>query len=192
MRLASVIPIFAATVLLAQMPQRPAAGQGAQADRGREALKTVLGLSDSQIQELTALRKAERQALQPAREEMQQARKALREAMAAGAPDPAAIGKLTVQLRGLRQQVQQTNQTYRDRALGLLDEAQKTKVQDLQQAMLRRERMRPAIAAARLLNLLGPPPPATGGARGARAGAGAGARVRARVMQRDIPGQAAR
>jgi hypothetical protein len=60
-------------------------------------------------------------------------------------------------LRGLRQQAQQTNQTYRDRALGLLDDAQKTKLQDLQQAMQRLERRRPAIAAAILLNLLGSP-----------------------------------
>ena len=190
MRLASVIPIFAATVLLAQTPQPPAAGQGAQPGRGLEALKAALGLSDGQIEQLTALRKQERQALRPVREEMQPAQKALRDAMAAATPDPAAIGKLTLQLRGLRQQVQQTNQTYRDQALGLLDEAQKTKLQSLQQAMQRLERMRPAIAAARLLNLLEPPPPAAGGARGDATGAGA--RVRARVMQRGIAGQAAR
>jgi Spy/CpxP family protein refolding chaperone len=190
MKLAIVIPILAATVLLAQTPQQPAAGQGAQAGRGKEALKTALGLSDQQIEQLTALRKEERQALQPARQEMQQAQKALRDAMAAGTSDPAAIGKLTMQLRDLRQQVQQTNQTYRDRALGLLDEAQKTKVQNLQQAMQRLQRMRPAIAAATQLNLLEPPRAAAGGGQGAAA-AGAGARVRARVMRRAAAGQPA-
>jgi Spy/CpxP family protein refolding chaperone len=165
MNLAKVIPILAATVLLAQTPQQPAARQGAQAGRAREALKTALSLSDQQIGQLTALRKEERQALQPVRQEMQQAQKALRDAMAAGTPDPAAIGKLTLQLRGIRQQVQQTNQTYRDRALGLLDDAQKTKVQNLQQAMRRLERIRPAIAGARLLNLLEPPRKAVAGAQ---------------------------
>jgi Spy/CpxP family protein refolding chaperone len=178
MKLAIVIPILAATVLLAQTPQPPAAGQGARAGRAKEALKTDLGLSDQQIEQLTALRKEERQALQPVRQDMQQAQKALRDAMAADTPDPAAIGKLTLQLRSLRQQVQQTNQTYRDRALGLLDDAQKTKLQDLQQAVQRLERRRPAIAAAILLNLLEPPRQAADPA------AGAGARVRARAMRR--------
>lgn len=184
MKLAMVIPILAATVLLGQTPQRPAAGQGAQAGRGKEALKTALGLNDGQIEQLTALRQEERQALQPVRQEMQQAQKALRDAMAAGTSDPAAIGELTLQLRGLRQQVQQTNQTYHDRALGLLDEAQKTKVQNLQQAMQRLQRMRPVIAAATQLNLLEPPRQAAGGA---------GGRVRARVgMRRATAGQPAR
>jgi Spy/CpxP family protein refolding chaperone len=190
MKLAMVIPILAATVLLAQTPQQPAAGQGAQAGRAKEALKTALGLSDPQIEQLTALRKEERQALQPVRQEMQQAQKALRDATAAGTPDPAVIGKLTLQLRGLRQQVQQTNQTYRDRALGLLDDAQKTKVQSLQQAMQRVGRLRPAIAAATQLNLLEAPRKAAGAAPGAAAGAGA--KVRARVARRAGSGKAAR
>jgi Spy/CpxP family protein refolding chaperone len=187
MKLAIMIPILAATVLLAQTPQQPAAGQGAQAGGGIEALKTVLGLSDQQIGQLTALRKEERQALQPARQEMQQAQKALRDAEAAGTPDPAAIGKLTLQLRGLRQQAQQTNQTYRDRALGLLDDAQKTKVQNLQQTVQRQARMRPAIAAATFLNLLDSPRNAAVGARDAAAGAGA----RGRGMRRGAAGQPA-
>ena len=189
MKLASVIPILAATVLLAQTPPRPAAGQGAQAGRANEVLKTALGLSDGQIEQLTALRKEERQALQPVRQEMQQAQKALTEAMAASTSDPAAIGRLTLQLRGLRQQVQQTNQTYRDRALGLLSEEQKTKVQNLQAAMQRLERMRPAIAAATQLNLLEPPRAAANPARGAAAGAGA--KVRAGAARRAIAGRAA-
>jgi Spy/CpxP family protein refolding chaperone len=187
MKLAMMIPILAATVLLGQTPQPPAAGEGVQAGRGKEALKTALGLSDGQIEQLTALRQEERQALQPVRQEMQQAQKALRDAMAAGTSDPAAIGKLTLQLRGLRQQVQQTNQTYHDRALGLLDEAQKTKVQNLQQAMQRMRRMRPVIAAATQLNLVEPPRQAAGGAA-----PGAGARVRARAgMRRAAAGQPA-
>ena len=190
MRLAMVIPMLAATVLLAQTPQRPAAGQGAQAGRGKEVLKTALGLSDGQIEQLTALRQEERQALQPARQEMQQAQKALRDAMAAGTSDPAAIGRLTLQLRGLRQQVQQTNQTYHDRALGLLSEEQKTKVQNLQTAMQRLQRMRPAIAAATQLNLLEPPRQAAGGAQGAAAGRAA--RAQARGMRRAIAGRPAR
>ena len=57
----------------------------------------------------------------------------------------------------MRQQVRQTNEDYHSRAIGQLDDAQKTKLQDLQQAMQRLERRRPAIAAAILLNLLGSP-----------------------------------
>jgi Spy/CpxP family protein refolding chaperone len=186
MKLVNLIPILAASVLLAQTPQQPAAGQGAQAGRAKEALKTALDLSDQQIEQLTALRKEERQALQPVRQEMQQAQQALRDATAAGTPDPAVIGKLTLQFRGLRQQVQQSNQTYRDRALGLLNEEQKTKVQNLQQAMQRLERMRPAIAAATQLNLLEAPRKAAGAA------VGAGAKVRARVARRAGSGQAVR
>ena len=44
MKLTIVIPILAATVLLAQTPQPPAAGQGARAGRGKEALKNLPGI----------------------------------------------------------------------------------------------------------------------------------------------------
>jgi hypothetical protein len=187
MRMLKVLLALTTTVaLFAQTPVRPraaarqaGAAQDAPAGPAQNALKTALGLSDQQISQLIQLRKDERQALQPVRQQMQDTAKALRDASAAANPDPTAVGKLTLQLRGLREQVLQTNKTYHNQALALLDDTQKTKLENIQQSLQRLARAQAAIRAATALNLLEPP------ARGkAVQGAGAGAGVRARMRQR--------
>ena len=183
-----LLALTTAVVLFAQAPIRPraaarqatasAAPQAAPAGQAQAALKTALGLSDQQISQLIQLRKDERQALQPIRQQVQAAAKALREASAAANPDPAAVGTLTLQLRGLREQVQQTNKTYHDQALALLDDTQKTKLENVQQALQRLARARAAIRAATALNLLAPPAP------GQDAPGAGGAGIPARMRQR--------
>jgi len=189
MRMLKVLLALTTTVVLfAQTPIRPraaarqagAAAQAAPARPAQNALKTALGLSDQQISQLIQLRKDEQQALQPIRQQVQIAAKALRDAMAAANPDQATVGTLTLQLRGLRERVRQTNKTYHDQALALLDEAQKTKLANIQQSLQRLARARATIRAATALNLL--EPPAQGqGAPGAGAGAGNPARMRQRL-----------
>ena len=146
MKFAIVIPILAATVLLAQTPPPPAAGQGAQAGRAREELKSVLGLTTARSSNCR-LRQEERQALQPVRQEMQQAQKALREAMAAGTPDPAAIGQLTLQLRD-SSPAGATDQPDlpRPRSRPAQTTSRRPRCRPFN-AMQRLQRMRPAIAA---------------------------------------------
>jgi hypothetical protein len=169
-----VVALIATVVLFAQTPGRPRVA--APAGQAQTALKTALGLSDGQISQLVQLRKDEVQALQPIRPQVQEAAKALRDAMAAANPDPAAVGKLILQLRGLREQVQQTNKSYHDRALALLDDAQKTKLANVQQALQRLAQARTAVRAATALNLLERPAPGPG--------AGLAAGIRARIRQR--------
>ena len=161
MRMLKVLAaLTTAVVLFGQTPVRPRVA--APAGRARTALETALGLGDQQISQLIQLRKDERQALQPIRQQVQDTAKALRDAMAAANPDPAAVGKLTLQARGLRQQVQQSNKSYHDRALALLDATQKAKLDNLQQALPGLAKARAAIRAATALNLLDPPAPGRG------------------------------
>ncbi len=181
MRFHRLLLILSTPVLLAQAPP-PAGGPqpGAQAAPARAELKSFLGLTDQQLTQLVQLRRDEQQALRPIREQMAVKTKALRNVMAAAAPDPAAVGQLTLDVRALRQQVRQTNQDYHNRALGLLGDAQKTKVQTLQRLM----RLRPAVNAATALNLLMPPLPRMG--RGPRDGAGHGAGAPGMMMRRQF------
>ncbi len=161
MRMLKVLAaLTTAVVLFGQTPVRPRAV--APAGRAQTALKTALGLGDQQISQLIQLRKDERQALQPIRQQMQAAARALRDAMAAANPDPAAVGKLTLQARGLREQVQQSNKSYHDRALALLDATQKAKLDNLQQALTGSAKAQAAIRAATALNLLESPAPGRG------------------------------
>jgi len=170
MRFRGLLLILSATVLLAQTPPARVPQPGAQAAPARAALKAFLALTDAQLEELVKLRRDEQEALRPIREQMAVKAKALREALSAGSPDAAAVGQLTLDLRTLRQQVQQMNEDYHTKALGLLDDAQKTKLQTLQRLM----RLQPAVNAATALNLLLPPQPVMGpGLRGGGQGAGA-------------------
>lgn len=170
MRFHGLLLILSTTVLLAQAPPPRVLRPGAQAAPARAELKSFLGLTDQQFDELVQLRRGEQEALRPIREQMAVKAKALREALAAGSPDAALVGQLTLDVRTLRQQVRQTNEEYHNRALGLLDDAQKAKLQTLQRLM----RLQPAVNAATALNLLLPPQPRMGpGQRGSGQGAAA-------------------
>lgn len=181
MRFHGLLLILSTTVLLAQAP--PPAGvrqPGAQAAPARAALKNFLGLTGGQIEQLVQLRRSEQEAVRPIREQMAEKAKALREALAAGSPDAALVGQLTLDLRALRQKVVATNQDYHNQALGVLDDAQKAKVQTLQRLM----RLQPAVGAATALNLLLPPQPPMGA--GMRGGAGQGAGAPGMMLRRQL------
>jgi Spy/CpxP family protein refolding chaperone len=155
MKLHGLLLILPAAILLAQAP--PPAGAprpGAQARPAVAALKTFLELTDQQVNQLVQLRREEQETLSPIRQQVADKLKALRDALAVGSPDAAAVGGLTLDVRNLRQQVRQTNEDYHNRALGLLDDGQKTKLKRLEQVV----RLRPAVAGATTLNLLLPPP----------------------------------
>jgi molecular chaperone GrpE (heat shock protein) len=147
------------------------------------ALKTFLGLTDQQVEQLVQLRREQQETLGPIREQAAEKQKALRDALAAGSQDAATVGTLTLDLRNLRQQVQQINENYRNRALGLLDDAQKAKLQNLQRLV----RLLPAVNAATALNLLLPPPQRQGVAT--QGAAARGALLRGRFGRRQAANQ---
>lgn len=162
MRLAVVVlTVVSGAALWAQDAQRPAAPPPP-ARQAIAALRNQLGLTDQQVQQLTQLRREQEQVLQPLRQQIQEKAKALRDLMAAPSPDPAVVGSLTLELRNLRQQVRQTNETYHERALAVLTPEQKTKLENLQNAARRAARIGPAVRAATLLNLILPPAAAAG------------------------------
>jgi Spy/CpxP family protein refolding chaperone len=160
MRFHRFLLILAATALLAQVPPAATAGRGRQAGAGVAAVKKALDLSDQQVQQLVQLRREEQKALQPVREQMREKRQALQTARQSASPNPTAIGQLVIDLQGLQKEVQAKNEDYHAKALALLDDAQKAKLKDLQQAA----RARPMVQGGTLLNLL--LPPARGAGRG--------------------------
>jgi len=132
-------------------------GQGAPGRPALEAVKAALELSDQQVQQLVQLRKEEQEILQPLRQQVQEKRKALREAREAANPNPAAVGQAVLDLQKLTGQIRTVNETYHTKALSLLDATQKEKLQTLEQATERVMRARQAANGARVLNLLLPP-----------------------------------
>ncbi len=157
MRIRTFIVGLAAWAAVAQavaaQPLARRAGQGG----GVPALKEFLGLSDQQIQELTALRKEQQSILAPVRTQIQEKAAALAEARKATNPDPAAIGQLVLDMQRLRERVQNVNREYHEKALALLDATQREKLAALEQVTRRAAAGRGAAAGAGALNLLLPP-----------------------------------
>ena len=176
MRIHGFILGLTAAVLLAQPTPRPGAG----AAPGVAAVKTYLGLSDQQVQQLVELRREEQQLLQPIRERIREKAQALRAARQAATPDPTTVGQLMLDLQNLRKEVTAINEGYHAKALAMLDSAQKEKLDDLVAAARRAERGRPIVRGATLLNLLSAPETPAGAGRvrpnaAARPGLGMGA-----------------
>jgi Spy/CpxP family protein refolding chaperone len=172
---------LSAMMLWAQAQPLPRPGAGGQA-QGIAALKKALDLTDQQIQQLTQLRREEAQILQPLRTQIQEKNQALKEALASPNPDPSVVGNLTLELRNLRRQVQETNKMYHEKALAILTPEQRTKVENMGVASRRMAQMGPALRAATALNLI-LPPAATAPAAG-QGPAAAGAPVRRLGPQR--------
>ena len=150
-----VLPFMAFAVALTAQPFRG----GGLGPGGTEALKSALDLTDDQITKLRELRKAELEALKPVLEQMRANRQALRDKVQAGG-DPAEIGKLVLAGKTLRQQIQESNESYHKQALAILTPAQQTSLAKLEEAA----KLVPAIGQARALNLLtGPAGPGVRG-----------------------------
>ena len=150
MRLHTILLVLTTTSLLAQTPtQRPAPKM--------DAVKAAIGLSDSQVTQLLQLRRDQREALRPTFQEMREKRKALRDSLEAGGADPTALGNLLVGIQELQKKAKATNDSFRAQALALLDDAQKAKLQALQQTVEEAAKLRPAVGQATALNLLQAP-----------------------------------
>ena len=117
------------------------------------ALKQALGLTDAQVQQLRGLRREQAQSFRPAMEQMRGKSQALREAMAAPNPDPAQVGQMMVELKGMREQMRTARGSLNEKALAVLTPDQKTRLKSLEEA----RKAAPALRQAMALGLVAPP-----------------------------------
>jgi len=108
------------------LPLLIAAGLQAQAPD----LKTLMNLSDDQIQSLVQIQQQKAQALQPVVQQVQQAQQKL-EQLLANNPDPATVGQLVIQITAIQRQVQQAMANFQQQALNVLNSDQKAQAQTL-------------------------------------------------------------
>jgi Spy/CpxP family protein refolding chaperone len=119
-----------------------------------QALKQALGLTDAQTQQLQDLQKNRQAKTQAIYQQISDKQKQLNDALASASPDAAAIGQLEIDMGNLRKQIG-AGQSVRDEALALLNDAQRAKLTDLQNALQLQRAANEAIG----LGLISPPAP---------------------------------
>lgn len=115
-------------------------------------LKAVLNLSDSQIQSLVQLQQQKPQALQPLVQQLEQDQQKLQQLLGTN-PDPAAVGKLVIEINGISRQIQQVLSNFQQQALNVLRPEQSSQVQSLGEVL----KLQLAAQQAVALGLLSPP-----------------------------------
>ena len=118
-----------AAPLLAQESTAP------QPRRPIEALKTILDLTDQQLQQLGDLRQAHQQQIQRVNTRLRELAQQQRELLQSENPDTAQLGSLVLEQRNLRQRLQAAAKTYRESALGVLTQTQRDKITQIQEAL---------------------------------------------------------
>ena len=154
-----------ATICMAQGPRRNFAGSGGPHDRGAggaqiEALKSYLGLSDTQV---ASLRQARTDAVEQAKPNLKDgAQKArdLRAEMNKANPDPNTVGRLMTKMKQMREQGRSAQTQVREKSLAVLSEPQKAKLKALDEAAA----LQDTVREARMSGLLSGAEPAEGGA----------------------------
>ena len=136
-----------------------------------EAIKTILDLSDSQLQELKDLRQSFNQSQQEIRTQMRELQQKRREILQSSPPDAVALADLIIQEENLRKQMQDENKAFRDTALNLLTASQKEKIERIQEAL---KLVRDAGPLARFGLIEGPGGPGGPGFGGPGPGPGGG------------------
>jgi len=114
--------------------------------RPGDAIKSILDLSDQQLQQLTDLRNSFQQKMRGLGEQFRTVGQKIRELLQSSSPDAAALGNLLIQEQNLRQQMQDAAKAYHDSALALLTSAQKQKVAQIQEAVRLAPQSGPLVA----------------------------------------------
>lgn len=127
------------------------------------ALKQALGLTDAQTQQLQELQKNRQTASQTIYRQISDKQRQINEALAGPAPDATAIGQLEIEVAQLRKQIN-SGPPLREQVLGVLNDAQKAKLADLQNALQLQRAANEAIG----LGLIGAPPPVATPVRSSR------------------------
>jgi Spy/CpxP family protein refolding chaperone len=178
MRFRFVFPLAFAGACLAQI------GRPAGAPAGPQALQSFLGLTDQQMTQLRQLQQQRLQAERPTMQQINAKQQELNQLLATSGADPAAVGRLVIEIANLRQSLPQAGQGLQEQAIAVLTPDQKAKLAQLQDA----QKLVPAINQAAALGLIERPAPPPGpGAMGPRgvgpAGRGFGL-MRGRRQQR--------
>ncbi|MEO8660303.1 MAG: Spy/CpxP family protein refolding chaperone [Bryobacteraceae bacterium] len=116
-------------------------------------IKTYLTLTDSQLTAIEAIRTSARTANQQTMTDLRTKETALQALLKSSNPDPAAVGKLMVDIQALRATMHTANTSLTDQAVALLTPDQKTKLASLAAAAA----LQPQIHEASMLLLLTPP-----------------------------------
>jgi Spy/CpxP family protein refolding chaperone len=120
-------------------------------------LKQALGLTDAQLMQLQNLQRSRQAASQAVYQQVAAKQKQINDMLNSPAPDAATLGQLEIDMANLRKQAGAMPPIH-DQALAILDDAQRAKLTDLQNAL----KLQRAAGEAVGLGLLEPPAPAVG------------------------------
>jgi len=175
--------LFAVAGLATSLAQGPAPGNRlgpGTLQPSFDSLKTYLSLSDTQMQGLTQLMRQHRDSLTAVHNEIAQKQAALRTQAQLAAADPAAIGRLYLEIAALQKRAQDARGALTTQATNTLTPDQKTKLKALEAAA----QLQDEIRQATMVFLLTPPegagpgpgfgPMGAGMGMGMRGGAGRG------------------
>lgn len=144
-------------LLLAQGPMGggmgPRSGMRGPGAAGTAALKTYLGLTDAQVEQIQTLRKQRAEAMQPEAAALRAKAQELRQLMQSANPDPAKVGALTVELKQLRDKAAAARSILNDQIKAVLTAAQQAKLKDLEAAA----KLGPAVRQAIGIGLIEAP-----------------------------------
>lgn len=128
------IILFAVSVsAFAQFPGIGAPGF-MQPSANYQALKQALGLTDAQTQQLQEIQKKRQETTQAVYRQISDKQKQLNDALASPNPSPASLGQLEIDMANLRKQIG-AGPSIRDEAMAILNDAQKAKLVELQNAL---------------------------------------------------------
>ncbi len=131
------------------MPGQPG-GQARQPNL--DELKAVLGLTDQQVERLIGLQRERQQANRSAFLQIAERQNTLAQLLSPSA-DPAALGRVLIDMENLKLQVRQNDERYEQLSRDVLTADQKTKLKTLEDAL----KLQPAIGQAVALQLIEPP-----------------------------------
>jgi hypothetical protein len=122
-RLVLLATLFAAVVTTAQPAQR------------LRDLAKYLQLTPDQIAAWKNIQEETNPKLQPLRDHARDLGQQLKAALSATSSDPTTVGKLTLELHGVREQMRAIREDARTKRLAVLTDAQKTKLANLEELM---------------------------------------------------------
>lgn len=153
--------LLASGALNAQVPAQPP--NFARYQPTYDDLKSALSLSDDQIAKLKQMQQDKMTATQAFYAKLAEKQRELNQLLETNSNDAQHVGQLMIELQTMRKQPPPEIGDVRDRAIGVLQGEQKTKLEKLEEA----QKLRPAIEQATQLGLLKPPAPTQGPRPGA-------------------------
>jgi Spy/CpxP family protein refolding chaperone len=167
MKKLAILALTGASLLCAQ--NQGFRARPAQAPAAGKALQEQLQLSDQQMTQLRDLRKQQFEAMKPQLQQLRTAAQSLRDLTQSANPDAAAVGKQTLEVKNLREQIRAGREDLDKKSRAILTPQQLEKLKDLEAAM----KMFAAARQAQALGLIEGPAGDGAGPMGGFAGQGA-------------------